>query len=560
MRGGSTLYILAVGLLSSGCTLIGDGVRVAWRDLVEAVDDHREHWRNRNWAEAAWVEVSCAAIVQEHSDDYAEGFKDGFTAYLDHGGDGEPPLVAPARYRRFRYQTPQGYRAIEDWFAGYRHGVAVARQTGYRRLITGPVGPPSLPPPPPAPHGPGTAVDQGPPAGPAPTEILPVPRILPPTPSDAPDEPTPEQRLLLPRLGSPDAGPPLSQAGMRDSGEPCPVEPSDQDPSREAGPAAPAERRFEPPVRNPVAPPPPPAGPQGPGIAIDQGPPAVPAPIEILPVHGTLPPRPGDEPGQPAVEPPLPAPRLGSLAIAPPLARTGEPDSGESSPAEPSDQDPSRERGPAATPEHRLEPPVLNPVAAPPPPPPLAVPHGPGSAVDQGPPAGPVLLEILPVHGTLPPRPGDEVGQPAMEPPLPASRLGSLVIAPPLTRTGQRDSGKPSAAEPSDRNPSREAGPAAPAERRVEPPVRSPVAPPPPPAGSHGPGSAIDRGPPPAPAPIEMLPVDGTLPLRPTDELGQPAVEPLLMAPRLGSLDAASPPSEAGDHDSGEPSPLEPWD
>ncbi len=67
-----------------------------------------------------------------------------------YSGKEEPPAVAPAHYRRFSYQTPQGYQAIEDWFAGYRYGVAAAIETGYRRLITAPVSAPlaSVPPEP----------------------------------------------------------------------------------------------------------------------------------------------------------------------------------------------------------------------------------------------------------------------------------------------------------------------------------------------------------------------------------------------------------------------------
>jgi hypothetical protein len=215
MRGGSTLYILALGLLTPGCALICNGVRVAWQDLAETVDDCREHRRNRNWAEAAWAEVSCVSAAEGHSVDYADGFKDGFTGYLDHGGEGEPPLVAPARYRRFRYQTSQGYHAIEDWFAGYRHGVAVARQTDSRRWITGPVGLPPL-----APHGPGTVIDHGPAGGLAPTEILPAPRTVPFQPADGKGRPAAEEPLPAPRLGAPQAPPSTPDAGKSPEEQP----------------------------------------------------------------------------------------------------------------------------------------------------------------------------------------------------------------------------------------------------------------------------------------------------------------------------------------------------
>src|SRR5207253_39443 len=50
----------------------------------------------------------------------------------------QPPPLPPACYRAVRYQTPEGYRAIEDWFGGFRHGVAAAREGGYRDYVTGP--------------------------------------------------------------------------------------------------------------------------------------------------------------------------------------------------------------------------------------------------------------------------------------------------------------------------------------------------------------------------------------------------------------------------------------
>jgi hypothetical protein len=136
MRGKFTLLGLALALASPGCTLMHTGARVVSSEFTECLDDACERVRNRKWAAAAWDRV-CTTEPQSHSDDYGRGFKDGFAEHLYHGGT-QPPLVAPARYRHIHYQTPEGYRAIEDWFAGYRHGVEVAAETGMRRWITGP--------------------------------------------------------------------------------------------------------------------------------------------------------------------------------------------------------------------------------------------------------------------------------------------------------------------------------------------------------------------------------------------------------------------------------------
>jgi hypothetical protein len=137
MRRTLALLVIALGLLSPGCAVIQDGVRVVSTDLQDGVVDTRERHRNRKLAEAAWKEIA-GTDACKYSADHGQGFVEGFADYLFWGKE-EPPVVPPARYRGFRYQTPQGYQASEDWFAGYRHGVAVAIASGYRRLVTGPV-------------------------------------------------------------------------------------------------------------------------------------------------------------------------------------------------------------------------------------------------------------------------------------------------------------------------------------------------------------------------------------------------------------------------------------
>jgi len=82
----------------------------------------------------AWQEAQAACPDQAFSKDYAEGFKAGFRDYLDAGGSGQPPAAPPFRYWLARYATPEGHQAVEDWFAGFRHGSAAAQASGYRAL------------------------------------------------------------------------------------------------------------------------------------------------------------------------------------------------------------------------------------------------------------------------------------------------------------------------------------------------------------------------------------------------------------------------------------------
>jgi hypothetical protein len=135
------LLVLLLGFFSSGCIVVKDGGQRASVDFAESAEDARERVRDRQWAETAWKQ-NCAANHQRLvSPDYAQGFKDGFAEHL-HSGQEQLPHSAPARYRGVEYQTPQGYRAIEDWLDGYRCGIAVAIESGCRRWITGPGAPP----------------------------------------------------------------------------------------------------------------------------------------------------------------------------------------------------------------------------------------------------------------------------------------------------------------------------------------------------------------------------------------------------------------------------------
>src|SRR5579872_1105819 len=85
-------------------------------------------------AKEAWRAAQAACPDQAYSKDYACGFKAGFRDYLDAGGNGEPPAVPPFRYRLAGYESPGGHAAIEDWYAGFRHGAAAARASGFREL------------------------------------------------------------------------------------------------------------------------------------------------------------------------------------------------------------------------------------------------------------------------------------------------------------------------------------------------------------------------------------------------------------------------------------------
>ena len=198
MRRRYSVVLVALSILSPGCNLVGDGIRTTCACFEDAVEDVREYHRDLKLADEVWNNVCACKPGQSYSADYARGFRDGFVDYLYRGGNGDPPCLPPHRYRHFRYQTPEGYQAIEDWFAGYRHGATAAKETNYRRWVTGPV-------PPCATCAPGCcaagccAAGDGHPAGLSPYPVLPgkAPEALPNAPT-----PTPKMGAPVPMDGA----------------------------------------------------------------------------------------------------------------------------------------------------------------------------------------------------------------------------------------------------------------------------------------------------------------------------------------------------------------------
>jgi hypothetical protein len=178
-------------------------------------------------ARAAWAAQQVHGQV---SGDYENGFVEGFVDYLDAGGNGEPPVVPPFRYRLTRFKTPEGHKATEDWFAGFRHGAAVARASGLRELILVPLSAPIASPPEPqltAPLSPdsyrrGEAPARLPapkPAGPTlpPIEVLPSPYREGPDNGNAEPLPPPRNIRLppLPIIQPPASSPPAPATRVR---------------------------------------------------------------------------------------------------------------------------------------------------------------------------------------------------------------------------------------------------------------------------------------------------------------------------------------------------------
>jgi hypothetical protein len=97
-------------------------------------DRDRSRDTYRLWANQAWEQEGQGCAAAGSTSDYEAGFKDGFVDYVFAGGTGEPPPLPPRTFWNMDLRLPEGRERANQWFAGYRHGAQVARESGYRNL------------------------------------------------------------------------------------------------------------------------------------------------------------------------------------------------------------------------------------------------------------------------------------------------------------------------------------------------------------------------------------------------------------------------------------------
>src|SRR5262245_33590399 len=136
------LMLLALCTLSTGCVYYANAARNLTHAPIDLVDEYSVRFRNKRLAREAWQAVVEIDPEHEYSQEYELGFKDGYADYLYAGGRGIPPEVPPWCYRKSNHNTPDGVRGIQDWYAGFRHGANVARESGYRDVAVLPTATP----------------------------------------------------------------------------------------------------------------------------------------------------------------------------------------------------------------------------------------------------------------------------------------------------------------------------------------------------------------------------------------------------------------------------------
>jgi hypothetical protein len=167
----------------TGCHIYQNAARIMVHEPLEYFDEQHLERQLRKDARHAWAEVCRQYPKRTFTDDFVEGFCDGYADYLDYGGTAQIPAVPPFRYRRASFLNPEGHERIRQYFLGFKYGMDVAIATGCRTFLTIPVVLPELPPP----SNPNIVVLPNPPETSAP--LLPTPRPIVPAPAGPPKAP-----------------------------------------------------------------------------------------------------------------------------------------------------------------------------------------------------------------------------------------------------------------------------------------------------------------------------------------------------------------------------------
>jgi hypothetical protein len=217
MRSIRVLLIGLAGASGTGCfaarpsapeSFLCQAARNSVQQPIRCCDDKTFIRVTRRHADEAWAQI-CGASHRQFSHAYHDGFVEGFIDYVEAGGTGEPPYLPPFRYRLTKYRSADGLAVIEDWYAGFRHGAAMARESGLRELNYVPLPGPAIP---------GDARSPSPWAEPIPVPqweggrspwdqpgLLPAPRPVPATPDSLPTAPQPRP---VPGMPGPTSGVP----------------------------------------------------------------------------------------------------------------------------------------------------------------------------------------------------------------------------------------------------------------------------------------------------------------------------------------------------------------
>jgi hypothetical protein len=91
----------------------------------------------RRGAQTAWESVRTRHTQRAFSDEFRDGFVDGYADFLARGGDSQAPAVPPVPYERYKkYFGRDGHALVRDYYLGFNYGSEVAVTTGHRPALT----------------------------------------------------------------------------------------------------------------------------------------------------------------------------------------------------------------------------------------------------------------------------------------------------------------------------------------------------------------------------------------------------------------------------------------
>ena len=131
--------VLLIGffLINSGCTLAVSVPCNLSDEICECSNDLRTRISNRRMASSAWKSYQEIDGRLKCSADFALGFKEGYVSCLEANGNSVPPSFPPRHYGREFYRAHWDPRAIDDWYAGFSSGVAMAQMNNNHEPILG---------------------------------------------------------------------------------------------------------------------------------------------------------------------------------------------------------------------------------------------------------------------------------------------------------------------------------------------------------------------------------------------------------------------------------------
>ena len=140
MRWTKVAWMGCLAPMLGGCLGVYHPHRDHVADAIVATTEQGIDREIHKQAREAWLAVRCEFPRKAFTPEFRDGFIDGYTDYLDRGGDAQPPAVPPLRYtQNKKYFTPEGHALVRDYFLGFKYGADVAVATGQRQFLTVPV-------------------------------------------------------------------------------------------------------------------------------------------------------------------------------------------------------------------------------------------------------------------------------------------------------------------------------------------------------------------------------------------------------------------------------------